>query len=199
MFSGHLTSNMRVAFAIVVIVLVFQCEAAKRVKMCDTSNAESPGKSIYLSNCYTGATYKCLDGDASNKGKWQNCQHVSSPWDDVRTFGDRWCGNSATSDKEKKIIVFAYGGNDSDGLCVEAIDYEDVLTTFCDDVSGEDHIMSKGAGWCETFGWGGLREYQRLWFDDGSGRCNGFIGTSEGSNGQEFKVYKTMCAWDSLN
>ena len=164
--------------------------------MCDTNNAESPGKTIYMTNCETALTYRCLDGDKSNKGEWQNCVQDTRPID-LQDFGDKWCRSKTLGDREKRIMVYAYGGDDSDGLCVEAIDYEDVLTTFCDDVAGEDHIMSNNAGFCETFGWGALREYQRLWFDEGSGRCNGFIGTFEESNGQEFKVYKTMCSFDA--
>ena len=186
---------MKLFVAVLVLALMYNCEAAKRVKMCDTNNAESPGKTIYMTECYDGQNYKCLDGKASNKGKWETCQAVSTPFpDDVNDFMENWCEMFSSS---RQIVIYASGGDDSDALCVEAIDYEDILTTFCDDVAGEDHIMSKGAGFCESFGWGALREYQRLWFDEGSGRCNGFTGNN-GGNGQEFLVTKTMCASDSL-
>jgi len=184
-----LVTVLLIAFALALTV-----EAAKRIKVCDVTNGESPNRKIYFSNCAGSAKnniYYCGTGDASNKGDWQTCTKVQSGeshYQDMHQQLDYNCDD----DDGNKLFIAAFEGNKKDALCIEAIDMEDVLTTFCDNLVLAEHdgAFSNGAGNCETFGWGLLKEYQRLWIEEESDRCGGYW-MMKGGNGQEVNVFGT--------
>lgn len=182
---------MKIGAIVVVLLMMGICDVqgAKRWKMCNTANAHSPGKQIIMLDCKDGILYTCGNGDASHKGQWQTCTAGATIEDDDTLDALEYlAGENCWAHKNTGVLIAADGGTKGDGLCIEDIDWEDVLSTFCDDIAYYDKMFQSSAGNCETFGWGLLNEYGRLWLDYGTGECLAVMG-KKGGNGQEFCVF----------
>ena len=179
-----------ILFFVVFVMFVFSAQCAKRVKVCDVSNGESPNRKIMMGDCKNQVIYYCGTGDAQNKGKWQNCEVYNNPPSGISSQMNLGFGQCDDDDNAKEFWILAYQGNEEDALCIEDVDYDDILTTYCDDLFLLDDVFSSGAGWCESLGWGALREYNRMWLETQSGesRCSHYH-LKRGGNGQEVLVY----------